>query len=143
MTRTIELGAGSARVVIAPAIGGSIAAFQCDGEAILRPTPEGALAEGAVRRFACFPLIPFSNRIADATLHWGGREYGLTRYVDAEPHAIHGNGWQRAWRWHDASPRVLRSSSSMMRPGHEHANGRFLIARDSGSPSLPMRWPSP
>jgi len=97
LTETIELCAGSARVVIAPAIGGSIAAFQCDGEAILRPTPESALAEGAVRRFACFPLIPFSNRIADATLHWAGREYALTRYVDAEPHAIHGNGWQRAW----------------------------------------------
>ena len=97
MTETIELCAGSARVVIAPAIGGSIAAFQCDGEAILRPTPESALAEGAVRRFACFPLIPFSNRIADATLHWAGREYALTRYVDAEAHAIHGNGWQRTW----------------------------------------------
>jgi aldose 1-epimerase len=72
LTETIELCAGSARVAIAPAIGGSIAAFQCDGEAILRPTPESALAEGAVRRFACFPLIPFSNRIADATLHWAG-----------------------------------------------------------------------
>ena len=97
MTETIELSAGSARVVIAPAVGGSIAAFQCDGEAILRPTPERALTEGAVRSFACFPLIPFSNRIADATLHWAGREYGLTRYIDAEPHAIHGNGWQRTW----------------------------------------------
>jgi aldose 1-epimerase len=97
VTETIELSAGSARVVIAPAIGGSIAAFQCGGEKILRPTPERALAEGAVRDFACFPLIPFSNRIADATLHWAGREYGLTRYLDAEPHAIHGNGWQRAW----------------------------------------------
>ena len=27
-----------------------------------------ALAEGSVRTFACFPLIPFSNRIANATL---------------------------------------------------------------------------
>ncbi|HVR92410.1 MAG TPA: aldose 1-epimerase [Casimicrobiaceae bacterium] len=97
MIETIELFAGSARAVIAPAIGGSIAAFQCGGQAILRPTPSRALAEGAVRDFACFPLIPFSNRIADATLHWAGREYGLTRYIDAEPHAIHGNGWQRAW----------------------------------------------
>jgi aldose 1-epimerase len=113
VTETIELSAGSARVVIAPAIGGSIAAFQCDGEAILRPTPEGALAEGTVRNFACFPLIPFSNRIADATLHWAGREYGLTRYVDAEPHAIHGNGWQRAWS-------VTRRESSRLAIELEH-----------------------
>ena len=97
MTETVELSAGSARVVIAPAVGGSIAAFECGGQAILRPTPSRALTEGAVRDFACFPLIPFSNRIADATLHWAGREYALTRYVDAEPHAIHGNGWQRTW----------------------------------------------
>lgn len=98
MTETVELSAGSARAVIAPAVGGSIATFQCGGQDILRPTPEKALAEGAVRDFACFPLIPFSNRIADATLHWASHEYGLTRYIEAEPHAIHGNGWQRTWR---------------------------------------------
>jgi aldose 1-epimerase len=97
VTETIELRAGAARAVIAPAIGGSIAAFECDGDPILRPTPEQALAAGAVRSFACFPLIPFSNRIAGANLRWAGRDYGLTRYVEAEPHAIHGNGWQRAW----------------------------------------------
>jgi aldose 1-epimerase len=113
VTETIELSAGSARVVIAPAIGGSIVAFQCDGEAILRPTPEKAVAEGAVRDFACFPLIPFSNRIADATLHWAGREYGLTRYRDAEPHALHGNGWQRAWS-------VTRRESSRLAIEFEH-----------------------
>jgi len=113
VTETIELSAGSARVVIAPAIGGSIVAFQCDGEAILRPTPEKAVAEGAVRDFACFPLIPFSNRIADATLHWAGREYGLTRFRDAEPHALHGNGWQRAWS-------VIRRESSRLAIELEH-----------------------
>jgi aldose 1-epimerase len=113
VTETIELSAGSARVVIAPAIGGSIAAFQFGGEAILRPTAERALAEGAVRDFACFPLIPFSNRIADATLHWAGREYRLTRYLDAEPHAIHGNGWQRTWR-------VTRRESSRLAIELEH-----------------------
>lgn len=113
MTETIELAAGSSRAVIAPAIGGSIATFECDGEPILRQTPEKALAEGAVRSFACFPLVPFSNRIADATLHWAGREYGLTRYLDAEPHAIHGNGWQRAWR-------VTRREASHLAIGLEH-----------------------
>jgi aldose 1-epimerase len=97
VSETIELRAGSACVVIAPAIGGSIAAFQYDGQPILRPTPEQALTEGAVRNFACFPLIPFSNRIADATLRWEGRDYDLTRYIDGERSAIHGNGWQRTW----------------------------------------------
>jgi len=97
VTEIIELRAGPSRVNVAPAIGGSIAAFEYEGQPILRPTPEQAIAEGAVRNFACFPLIPFSNRIADAKLRWAAREYALTRYVDRERNAIHGNGWQRAW----------------------------------------------
>jgi aldose 1-epimerase len=95
--RTVELRAGPARVVLAPAVGGAIAAFDWNGEAILRPTRADALATGAVREFACYPLIPFSNRIAAATLHWDGQAYRLPRYLPGEPHAIHGNGWQRAW----------------------------------------------
>jgi aldose 1-epimerase len=93
----IELHAGIGRVLIAPAVGGSIAAFECGGHAILRPTPDEAIVEGDVRSFSCFPLIPFSNRIGRATLHWAGRTFTLRRYVDSEPGAIHGNGWQRAW----------------------------------------------
>jgi len=146
VTETIELSAGSARVVIAPAIGGSIVAFQCDGEAILRPTPEKAVAEGAVRDCACFPLIPFSNRIADATLHWAGREYGLTRYRDAEPHALHGNGWQRAWSVtrressrlavefeHDASGARAREW-----PFPYHARQRFALVADALAATLEL-----
>jgi aldose 1-epimerase len=96
-TETIELSAGRARVVIARSVGGSIASFTFDGQPILRSTPDDAIAQGSVRQFACFPLVPFSNRIADASLHWSGRDYALKRYIDDEPHAIHGNGWQRAW----------------------------------------------
>jgi aldose 1-epimerase len=97
MTSTIELRAGMGRAVIAPSVGGSIAAFECGGHAILRPTSEQEITEGNVRRFSCFPLVPFSNRIEGATLHWAGRAFALTRYVDSEACAIHGNGWQREW----------------------------------------------
>jgi len=62
VTETIELRAGAARAVIAPAIGGSIAAFECDGDPILRPTPEQALAAGAVRSFSCFTATGGSGR---------------------------------------------------------------------------------
>jgi aldose 1-epimerase len=126
VTETIELRAGAARAVIAPAIGGSIAAFEFDGQPILRPTSGKALAEGAVRSFACFPLIPFSNRIADATLRWAGREYPLTRYVDAEPHAIHGNGWQRAWS-------VTRSDASSL----------AIVLEHDASGARALEWPFP
>ena len=64
---------------------------------MLRPTAASALAAGDVRNFASYPLVPFSNRIANATLHWRGTQYPLPRYLAGHPHAIHGNGWQRTW----------------------------------------------
>jgi aldose 1-epimerase len=107
VTDTVELRAGAARVRVAPAVGGSIAAFEYDGQPVLRPTSGQALSEGNVRNFSCFPLVPFSNRIAGAILHWADREYALTRFVASDPNAIHGNGWQRAWRL------VQQASSSL------------------------------
>ncbi len=84
-------------MLIAPAVGGAIAAFDWNGTAILRPTSPAALAAGAVREFACYPLVPFSNRIAEATLRWEGHAFPLLRYMPAHPHAIHGSGWQHPW----------------------------------------------
>jgi aldose 1-epimerase len=98
MAASLELRAGAARVVIAPEVGGSIASYDWNGTAILRPTAAAALASGDVRGFASYPLVPFSNRIANATLHWRGAAHSLPRYLAGHPHAIHGNGWQRAWR---------------------------------------------
>lgn len=97
MTATLELRTGAARVVLAPGVGGSIAAYEWRDRAVLRPASADALARGDVRDFASYPLVPFSNRIADATLHWRGASYALQRYLPGHPHAIHGNGWQRAW----------------------------------------------
>jgi aldose 1-epimerase len=126
VSEIIELRAGPSRVVVAPAIGGSIATFEYEGQPILRPTPEQAIAEGTVRNFACFPLIPFSNRIADAKLRWGTREYALTRYVDGERNAIHGNGWQRAWSVVQREP-----------------SGLTIELEHDGSGARAQEWPFP
>ena len=71
---------------------------------ILRSSPRTAIDAADVRSLACFPLVPFSNRIADACLHWRGTTYPLIRYLEGVPHAIHGNGWQRAWAVSKSSP---------------------------------------
>lgn len=104
MTATLELRAGPARVVLAPDVGGAIVACEWNGEPVLRPTPTDALAAGDGQRFSCFPLVPFSNRIAGATLRWQGRTYPLQRFVPEVPHAIHGNGWRRTWRVLEREP---------------------------------------
>jgi aldose 1-epimerase len=104
MGATVEVSAGGARVVLAPEAGGAIASYEWNGLAVLRPASVDALAAGDARNFASYPLIPFSNRIADATLHWRGAAYPLPRYLAGHPHAIHGNGWQRAWSVVERAP---------------------------------------
>lgn len=93
----LELAAAGAALTLAPGIGGSITAFTVAGAPILRPTPRAALADADVRRTACYPLVPYSNRIAQAVLRFSGREYPLARNFGSHPHSIHGVGWQRAW----------------------------------------------
>jgi aldose 1-epimerase len=104
----VEIATESARVRIAPDVGGSIVGFTLDDAPILRPTPDAAIAAGDVRQAACYPLVPYSNRIAHARLHFGGREFVLARNFGTHPHAIHGVGWQRAWSVIEASPRAAR-----------------------------------
>ncbi len=98
----LALAAGGARVDLAPAVGGAIARFALEGVEVMRPMPADALAAGNVRLAASYPLVPYSNRIRDASLLHDGRVHRLARNFGEHPHAIHGVGWQRAWRVLDA-----------------------------------------
>ena len=100
---SIELAAGAARVALLPATGGAIASFTWRGRDVLRPMPAAARHAGNVRLAACYPLVPYSNRIRDAQLRFDGVVHPLARNFGDHPHAIHGVGWQRGWRILDAS----------------------------------------
>jgi aldose 1-epimerase len=97
VVRRISLSCDQWCAEIAPEIGGSILSLMHAGRAILRPTPEQAVTERAVRRTACFPLIPYANRIADGRFTWDGRLHRLAENFPASPHPLHGIGWRRAW----------------------------------------------
>lgn len=97
MTDIVTLVSGDARVEVVPAIGGAVAAFRWRGLDVMRPTPPEALAERNVRLCASFPLVPFSNRIAQAQLRFADALYELDRNYPDQPHAIHGVGFQRPW----------------------------------------------
>ncbi len=96
-TGEATLAAGDATVTVAPGVGGAIASFRWRSHDVLRPTPDAARATGDVRQFACYPLVPYSNRIAQATLALSTGTHRLARNFGDHPHAIHGVGWQRAW----------------------------------------------
>ena len=100
-TAVIDLHAGRARLGVAPAIGGSIAHYRwVDGERTLdwlRPAADADIAAGTADRLACFPLVPFSNRIRAGRFTFGGRAIQLPLNRWPQPHAVHGHGWQAAW----------------------------------------------
>jgi aldose 1-epimerase len=47
---------------------------------------------------AAFPLVPYSNRIREGRFTFRGHAVALPLNRPPERHAIHGHGWQSAWR---------------------------------------------
>lgn len=104
------------RVRVLPLQGGGIGAFEwiARGEpvALMRPC-DPALAEAQPpfdpNLLACYPLVPWSNRIAGGGFDWRGRRVALAPNRGDDPYPIHGSGWQRAWqvRMHDGLETVL------------------------------------
>ncbi len=73
-----DLVAGDARLTLCPALGGSIGNWQRKGVALLRPTAPEVLHGTSSRALSCFPLIPFSNRIAWGRFSFGARASSST-----------------------------------------------------------------
>jgi aldose 1-epimerase len=106
-----QLQAGELVCEIEPRLGGCIAGLWLGGVPVLRSTPAAQLT--SARQAGSYALVPFSNRIAQATLLWQGTQHPLVRNNGAEPHAIHGVGWQRAWE-------VLESDGDFALLAYEH-----------------------
>ena len=97
----ITLNAGRAVAGVAPSIGGSITHYHwIDGarrHEWLRPASRLDLVSGMADRLACFPLVPFSNRIREGRFVFGRHAVQLPLNRAPEPHAEHGHGWQAEW----------------------------------------------
>lgn len=93
-TTPIRIVSGEWEATIRPAVGGALATLSKDGRQMLRPMPDIATD---VLDAACFPLVPFCNRIADARFDWEGKTIALTPDLLAYPHALHGTGWRAIW----------------------------------------------
>lgn len=91
----IELSAGALRCELLPELGGAIAGLWLGEVPVLRSAPAAQVA--GARQSGGYPLVPFSNRIGQASLVWEGTRHPLVRNNGDEPHAIHGVGWQRPW----------------------------------------------
>jgi aldose 1-epimerase len=105
MNRTIT--AGDYYLELQPHIGGSIARFDWRGKPIMRPTGGTAITDSA-----CFPMVPFCNRIAFGRFTHRGKIVQVQPNFpgNCHPHPLHGFGWLTAWEVieHDEDRIVLR-----------------------------------
>jgi aldose 1-epimerase len=85
----------AARLTLAPREGGAVRELEWRGRPVLRPTPAGAGDDPF--ETACFPMVPYVNRIAHGRFEFGGRTVQLERNWSEDPHPLHGQGWRAAW----------------------------------------------
>ena len=105
MTDLVTLTAGPLRLVINPRVGGSILAFEWMDGAGSRPILRKAPGREQVLDAACFPLVPYVNRIRDGAFHFRGRLVRLRPNMAGDPSPLHGQGWLGEWQVETATDR--------------------------------------
>ena len=131
MIETILLAAGEMACAIAPGLGGAILSLRHGGRDVLRSCDRAQDVLDA----ACFPLVPFANRIAYGRLHFADEAARLAIDPEGSPHALHGHGWRRAWMVGEVGPAhaVLNMDSNNERgwPWHYSATQRLALTGDA------------
>ena len=135
----LRLRAGRAELELSRR-GGCITAFRWHREdgAVdwMRPAPAGD--DFAPTDAACFPLVPYSNRIRDGRFVFEGEPYQLALNFPPESHSIHGHGWQGEWELaagDGASATLIfdfpAAGGEDPWPAAYRAEQRFLLGEDS------------
>ena len=88
MTSRLTLAQGQFRCEIEPWLGACITGLWLGDVPVLRTKTDGEIR--TAREAGSYPLVPFSNRIGNATLSWNGTNHPLVKNFGTEPHAIHG-----------------------------------------------------
>lgn len=111
MARALHLTAADYALELEPVEGGAVARFDWCGEPLFR----ARCGDGPLNS-ACFPLVPFSNRIAFGAFDANGRRVVLKPNFPGmtHPHPLHGFGWLMPWRVEEAT-----AASATLRYTHE------------------------
>lgn len=104
---TVRLSAGDLSLELSPSTGGAISAFEWSGGETRRPIlRKGHSPLENVLGAACFPLVPYVNRIRGGHFSFRGRQVRLTPNMAGDPSPLHGQGWQNAWEVEAQSERT-------------------------------------
>lgn len=94
----LTLSASSLELELSPSIGGAISNFSWTGGGGRTPIlRECHNPLENVLDAACFPLVPFSNRIRGGCFRFRDKEVRLTPNMAGDPSPLHGQGWMSAW----------------------------------------------
>lgn len=94
----LTLESGNSRLQLIPQLGGGVAAWDWKSThgwtSMFRPW-DGKTEDRYT--FACFPLVPWSNRITQGGFEQNGEFHAIRRNREDEAYPIHGDGWLQSW----------------------------------------------
>lgn len=124
------------RLTVAPALGGSLVAWRrrSDDLDLLRPSPDDAQGP---RQLACYPLVPWSNRIANGGFDCPQGWLALSPNAANDPLPIHGSAWQQPWQVIEQGPSSLMLQLDSQVPFAYRAQLR--IALNQGRLSIDLK----
>ena len=115
----LTLSTDTLQLTLSPSIGGAISNFHWLGEGGKRPIlRESHTPLENVLDAACFPLVPFVNRIRGGCFEFRGRQVRLAPNMAGDPSPLHGQGWLNSWR-------VESESGSEATLSFEHEPGEW------------------
>ncbi len=99
-TTLLTLRDSLTQLTLAPEVGASVVNWTrlSDGIPLLRQTDEQALEALNPRRLACYPLLPWSNRIGGGGFATPDGWQPLSANTSHEALPIHGSAWQQPWQ---------------------------------------------
>lgn len=91
---SVILRADAWEAELRPETGGALSALRFGGQDVLRPMRAGSTNPLDA---ACFPLVPYCNRIRNGRFRFGEHNVALPPNFAPETHSLHGLGWHRPW----------------------------------------------
>ena len=133
--RILKIESARQSLDVAPGLGGAVTAWnwRADGtEMPLFRAWDGASTDRY--SFACFPLVPWTNRISHGGFEHEGRFYPIQPNREGEPYPIHGDGWLQAWDISEQRADFVKLSLESKRyegnPYHYRSSQSFLLLPD-------------
>lgn len=130
---TLALRAGAQRLLLAPDWGGRVLRFGTETRDWFHPITATTFNPLDWPRGGCYPLAPYSNRIANARFTFDGRAINQPVHPGAPPHTLHGESHTRPWRVTESGgdrATLVHDSHGAPWPWRFRVTQRFALAPD-------------